>query len=168
VSLHVTYTLAGLEVDLNSRRKEEVSISLNRWGLWSSGVKRKHRTRRIGVGHTISRIVDGNWRYGVGEGSCKSGRGELMTRSPGDGEEERRKRSVCGRGDQQQTRPKGTFRGGDVPIRVSVIGPVRWGSGDLTGGNCANHTLNVCSVCSLLGIICWAKPQPQEIPCIMY
>lgn len=44
-----------------------------------------------------------------------------MTRSPGDGEEERRKRSVCGRGDQQQTRPKGTLRGGeDVPIGVSV------------------------------------------------
>lgn len=48
-----------------------------------------------------------------------------MTRSPGDGEEERRKRSVCGRGDQQQTRPKGTFRGGgDLQIGVSVIGPV--------------------------------------------
>jgi hypothetical protein len=66
-----------------------------------------------------------------------------MTRSPGDGEEERRKRSVCGRGDQQQTRPKGTFRGGgeDVPIGVSVIGPVRWGSGDLTLAGTARTTL---------------------------
>jgi hypothetical protein len=58
-----------------------------------------------------------------------------MTRSPGDGEKERRKRSVCGRGDQQQTRPKRNVQGGggDVPIGVSAIGPVRWRSGDLTG-----------------------------------